>query len=158
MRADTAALREAYRVFTNSRVVAERLQRFNGVSGQVLYPPVLNPGLFRSEEHGDEIVSVCRFVHHKRQHLLIEAMRHTRTPVRLRLCGQGMGPAYAGSLHAMVAKHGLQEKVHIDERWVTEEEKADVLATALASAYAPYDKDPSTAIRRSRRPMQSAAP
>lgn len=141
MRADTAALREAYRVFTNSQVVAERLQRFNGVTGEVLYPPVLNPTLFRSEEHGDEIVSVCRFVHHKRQHLLIEAMRYTRTPVRLRLCGQGMGPAYAGSLRAMVAEHGLEGKVHIDERWISEEEKADVLATALASAYAPYDED-----------------
>lgn len=139
--ADTAALAEAHRVFTNSRVVADRLRRFNGIEGEVLYPPVLAPELFTSAEYGDEIVSVCRMEHHKRQHLMIEAMRHTRTPVRLRLCGRGMSPGYMASLHAAVSEHGLGERVTIEERWVTEEEKADRLSRALASAYVPYDED-----------------
>ena len=141
VRADNAALGEAYRVFTNSGVVAARLRHFNGVEGEVLYPPVLDPGLFRSEPYGDEIVSVCRLEHHKRQHLLIEAMRHTETPVRLRLCGRGSSDTYPDMLRAMVAEHGLGDRVTIEDRWITEQEKADRLATALASSYVPYDED-----------------
>src|SRR5580698_6755239 len=94
MLADTTAVREARRVFTNSRVVGERLRRFNDVASEVLYPPILNPGLFRSEEFGPEIVCVCRVEPHKRQHLLIDAMRHVRSPVRLRLCGLGTSLDY----------------------------------------------------------------
>ena len=141
VQADTAALAEAHRVFTNSRVVADRLKQYNGIEGEVLYPPILTPELFTSGEYGDEIVSVCRIEHHKRQHLLVDAMRHTRTPVRLRLCGSSLSPGYAASLHETVAQHGLQGRVLIEERWVTEEEKADRLSRALASAYVPYDED-----------------
>lgn len=141
VRADTAALAEAHRVFTNSRVVADRLRRYNGIEGEVLYPPILAPELFTSAEYGDEIVSVCRMEHHKRQHLLIAALRHTRTPVRLRLCGRGLSPGYVASLHAAVAEQGLQDRVAIEERWVSEDEKADRLSRALASAYVPYDED-----------------
>ena len=141
VRADTAALAEAHRVFTNSRVVSDRLRRYNGIEGEVLYPPVLAPELFTSAEYGDEIVSVCRMEHHKRQHLLIEAMRHTRTPVRLQLCGRGVSPGYTASLRRMVAGHDLQNRVTVEERWVSEEEKAEHLSRALASAYVPYDED-----------------
>jgi glycosyltransferase involved in cell wall biosynthesis len=141
MRADTSALREARRVFTNSRVVGDRLRRFNGVESEVLYPPVLHPELFRSEEHGDEIVCVSRIERHKRQHLLIEAMRHVRTPVRLRLCGLGASPSYLDELAGMLAEDGLAERVTLENRWISEAEKADRLATALAAAYVPVDED-----------------
>jgi len=41
--ADTRYLREAKRVFANSKRAAARLERFNGLSGEVLYPPVSQP-------------------------------------------------------------------------------------------------------------------
>ena len=41
--ADSSAIGEAKRVFTNSRVVADRLKRFNGIDGEVLYPPIFQP-------------------------------------------------------------------------------------------------------------------
>ena len=141
MRADTTALREARRVFTNSRVVGDRLLRFNDVPSEVLYPPVLNPGLFRSGDFGDEIVCVCRIEHHKRQHLLIEAMRHVRTGVRLRLCGLGTSAAYLDELHRLLSQDDLRGRVVLENRWISEEEKADRLATALAAAYGPLDED-----------------
>ncbi|MBD0275681.1 MAG: glycosyltransferase family 4 protein [Acetobacteraceae bacterium] len=141
IRADTAALREAHRVFTNSRVVGDRLRRFNGVGSDVLYPPVLRPEIFVAGDHGDEIVCVCRVESHKRQHLLVEAMRHVCTPVRLRLCGTGTNPDYVRSLRRMAAEGGAADRVVVEDRWITEEEKAAFLRHALASAYVPFDED-----------------
>ncbi|WP_426959696.1 glycosyltransferase family 4 protein [Muricoccus radiodurans] len=140
-RADTRALAEAHGLFSNSRVVAERVRRFNGLSPQVLYPPVQRPELFVPGPFGDAIVSVCRMEAHKRQHLLIEAMAHTRTPVRLHLAGLTSDPAYHDRLRALVAQHGLEAWVTLDHRWITEEEKAALLSGALANAYLPVDED-----------------
>jgi glycosyltransferase involved in cell wall biosynthesis len=140
-RADTAALSSAHRLFTNSRVVADRLRRFNRLEGEVLYPPVMHPEAFRSEAYGDEIVCVCRMEGHKRQHLLVEAMRYVQTPVRLRLCGLASNPAYLGELHRTIAQHNLEERATIEHRWISEEEKADRLARSLAAAYIPFDED-----------------
>jgi glycosyltransferase involved in cell wall biosynthesis len=141
IRADTTALREARRVFTNSHVVGERLRRFNDVASEVLYPPVLNPELFRSGDHGDEIVCVSRIERHKRQHLLIEAMRHARSGVRLRLCGLGTSPDYLDELTRSLSRDGLSERVTLENRWISEAEKADRLEHALAAAYVPVDED-----------------
>jgi glycosyltransferase involved in cell wall biosynthesis len=137
---DTGALQEARHLFTNSSIVADRLRRFNELSGEVLYPPVAKPERFRAGEYGNEIICICRMEHHKRQHLLIEAMHHVRTPVWLRLCGRSMNPNYvAGLRKAAEAIPG--GRVLIEARWISEEEKADLLATALASAYVPFDED-----------------
>jgi glycosyltransferase involved in cell wall biosynthesis len=141
VRADTAALREAHRVFTNSRVVGDRVRRFNGLESEILYPPVLRPELFAAGEHGDEIVCVCRLERHKRQHLLIEAMRHTRTPVRLRLCGVGLDPNYPPFLRRAAEESEAADRITVEDRWITEEEKAARLRHALAAAYVPFDED-----------------
>lgn len=133
-RADGVGLGEARRVFANSRTVAERLRTYNGVDGEVLYPPLFAPERFRCDEIGDEIVCVCRFAAHKRQHLLIEAMRRTRTPVRLRLCGDHS--EYAERLAAEAPA-----RVRLEARWIPESRKADLLADALAVAYVPTDED-----------------
>jgi glycosyltransferase involved in cell wall biosynthesis len=139
--ADTNALVSAHKVFSNSRVVADRLAQYNGVDAEVLYPPVHAPERFRSGDYGDEIVCVCRMVHHKRQHLLIEALGLTKTAVRLRLCGSGYGPDYVASLRDAAARLDVGERLVIDDRWITEEEKVAILETALAAAYVPLDED-----------------
>jgi glycosyltransferase involved in cell wall biosynthesis len=139
--ADNAALREAKAVFTNSRVVSERLRHYNGIDSEVLYPPVHAPQRFECRSFGDEIVYICRLEHHKRQHLLIEAMAHTTTPVRLRLCGASSGEGYPHELRALVERLGLQDRVMLDARWIAEEEKVELLADCLAAAYLPVDED-----------------
>ena len=139
--ADTAALLEAKVVFTNSRVVSDRLQRYNNVASTVLYPPIFRPERFHCRSFNDEIVYICRMEHHKRQHLLIEAMRHTKAPVKLRLCGTSSGPEYSRELAHAIAQAGLQERVTLDNRWISEEEKVDYLADCLAAAYLPLDED-----------------
>jgi len=138
---DTLAIREARLVFTNSQVVSERLKRFNGVDSTVLYPPVFEPERFFCRQFNDEIVYVCRMEHHKRQHLLISAMALTKTPVRLRLCGSSSGPEYSAELKRLIASLGIEHKVTLEDRWITEQEKVDFLADCLAAAYLPEDED-----------------
>jgi glycosyltransferase involved in cell wall biosynthesis len=139
--ADNCTLREAQHIFTNSRTVSDRLRQFNGIESEVLYPPLRDPERFRSDGYSDEIVCVSRIEHHKRQHLLIEALSHTRTPVKLRLSGISSFSEYSGELEALTHRLGLEERVIIEHRWITEEEKTERLAPALAVAYVPLDED-----------------
>jgi glycosyltransferase involved in cell wall biosynthesis len=139
--ADTAALKEARHVFSNSRVVSERLARFNGIDSEPLFPPVQRPERFRFRSMNDEIVCICRIEHHKRQHLLVEALKHCRSGVRLRLCGTSAGAGYSSSLAQLIAASGVADRLTIDDRWITEDEKADLLADCLAAAYLPLDED-----------------
>jgi glycosyltransferase involved in cell wall biosynthesis len=139
--ADDAALNEAQRTFTNSKVVSSRLKQFNGVYSEVLYPPVLAPERFHCRRFNDEIVCICRMEHHKRQHLLIDAMKYTGTPVRLRLCGRSSGPGYTQQLTDAIRDNALDERVILEDRWISEEEKVDLLADCLAAAYLPLDED-----------------
>jgi glycosyltransferase involved in cell wall biosynthesis len=141
MELDTRTIREAHRVFTNSHVVAKRLAHFNGVSASPLYPPLLSPERFRNDGCGNEIVVICRIEPHKRQSLLVEAMRHVKTDVRLRLCGTSTNPARLASIQSMIDNYQLHSKVIFESRWISEEEKVNHLASALAVGYLPKDED-----------------
>jgi glycosyltransferase involved in cell wall biosynthesis len=140
-RIDTATIGEARQIFTNSKIVAERLKTFNGIAATPLYPPLLDQDRFHGGRFGDEIVAVCRMEPHKRQHLLIEAMTYTRTGVRLRLCGRASSDAYALTLQAAITASGQANRVVLDNRWISETEKSDRLSSALAVAYLPHDED-----------------
>lgn len=139
--ADTRCLLEAKSLFSISREVQGRLKRFNGIDSEVLYTPVFEPERFRNDGFGDEIVCICRMEAHKRQHLLVQAMRHTKTPVRLRLAGASMDPSYVAALKDDVRRFALEDRVVVDDRWISEEEKVALMATALASAYVPFEED-----------------
>lgn len=140
-RHDTLALNEARTVFTNSAVVGERLKKYNGVGSQVLFPPLLSPERFFCGAPNDEIVSVCRLEPHKRQHLLIEAMAHVKTPVKLRLCGKSAGGTYEQELKRVARDKGVEDKVRFDFGWITEEAKINYISNSLACVYAPADED-----------------
>lgn len=139
--ADTAALVEAKKIFTNSQIVADRLTKFNGLKGEVLYPPVMFPEKYTQGTFGNEVVYVCRIEHHKRQHLLIESMQYTKTPVKLRLCGLSSSDDYAKQLQGLISQFHLESKIVFDNRWITEFEKYQILSSCLAAAYIPLDED-----------------
>jgi glycosyltransferase involved in cell wall biosynthesis len=138
---DNAALREAKVVFTNSKVVSDRLRRYNDIGSEVLYPPVFRPERFHCTGFNDEIVCVCRLEHHKRQQLLVEAMSHARTSVRLRLSGECADSVYSLDLLRRITELDLSDRVILDNRWISEEEKIEQLANCLAVAYLPFDED-----------------
>ncbi|MDF4002852.1 glycosyltransferase family 4 protein [Luteibacter sp. PPL552] len=138
---DTRALKEARTVFANSRVVAERLRQHNGVDACVLYPPVFEPERFRRGETGNTIVCVCRIERHKRQHLLVDAMTHCRSGVKLALYGASSDPVYVDALRQTIETHGLHDRVSLHDTWISEDAKVAALENALAVAYVPYDED-----------------
>jgi glycosyltransferase involved in cell wall biosynthesis len=77
----------------------------------------------------------------KRQHLLVEAMQHTRTAVRLVIAGKTEDPADAERIARLVAEYGLAGRVIVIDRFIEEEEKAALFSDALAAAYIPFDED-----------------
>lgn len=140
--ADNVGLRES-RLFCNSGVVRDRLKKFNGVTAEVLYPPLSDPDRFYSKETGDYLLYFARLTHHKRQWLAIESMRYTRTAVKLVIAGcpdPGEEP-YVDDMRRAIEKHGLGKRVSLISRWVPEPEKVDLFARCLGVIYFPFDED-----------------
>lgn len=139
--ADGIALREARAIFTNSRLVQQRLKDFNNMDSSVLYPPLLDPTVYQNAGYGDEIVYISRLVPHKRQRLLVEAMAHVQTAVKARICGEDLGGMYSEELSRLASTLGVSDRVSIENRWISEQDKRDLMARSLAVAYFPLDED-----------------
>jgi len=141
MEADRVGLLESKNIFTNSQIVQQRLLKFNQIDSKVLYPPVFNPEIYRSEDYQPFIACVCRMEYHKRQHLLVEAMRYTRSNAKLLLAGASSSDQYPRTLKLKVLQYGLSQKVEIQDRWISEEEKSQIFNRCRAVAYLPFDED-----------------
>jgi glycosyltransferase involved in cell wall biosynthesis len=138
---DHLAFSEARSIFTNSAEVARRLKIYNDVDAQVLYPPVLHPERFHCGEYGDYILYVSRIAHHKRQELAVEAMRHVKTPVRLVIAGKGDEPAAEDRLRLNVERWDLSDRVTLLLKWISEEEKIELMSRCLGTIYIPFRED-----------------
>lgn len=139
--ADEMALAEAKKVFTNSHRVRDRLRQYNGVDAEVLYPPLPadidpQPGPF-----GDYLLYISRVEPPKQQLLAVEALAHTRTPVRLVLAGTGSRSDYAERINRRVDELGLVNRVTFLNTHVSDATKWSLMNNALASVYLPHDED-----------------
>jgi glycosyltransferase involved in cell wall biosynthesis len=138
--ADRVALGEAKRIFTNSRNVQDRLWGSMRLSSDVLYhPSPPTEALLREEPGpaGDYVFLPGRLEALKRQHLVIEAMRHVKSDVRLVLVGSGPDEQ---ALRDQVAAAGLDSRVSL-EIAVTDERLLQLYLGALAVHYGPFDED-----------------
>ena len=138
---DDRALAECERVFVNSQRVGDRLMTYNGISSEVLYPPLGASAQVDTGDLGDAIVYVSRIVPHKRQLLAVQALAHTRTPVRLVLAGQDGGSGYAAEIFRAIDELGLLSRVTFVHTEISDASKRDLLASALGVAYIPLDED-----------------
>jgi glycosyltransferase involved in cell wall biosynthesis len=140
-RSDDAYLRECRKVFTNSRVVADRLRTFNSLEPDgVLYPPLQTGHPFRPGPFGDYILYTSRVNPIKRQKLAIEAMRYTDPAVRLVIAGAADVGPYRETLDELVAEYGLGERVSFTG-WVSEERKAELMSGCCGALYLAYGED-----------------
>ncbi len=140
-RGDGERLRGAKAVYTNSRIVAGRLRRGNGIEADgVLYPPLRKPEIFTPGEQGDYFFYPSRLNTIKRQHVAVEAMRHVRSPFTLVIAGKPDEKAYGEQLEELVRRHGLEGRVRF-LGFITEEEKARWMAGSLGALYLPFDED-----------------
>lgn len=140
-RADDVAFAEAKKIYTNSQIVSKRLWDFNGVASTPLYPPIYDPTQFFCQSYGDYVYYTSRICRPKRQHLAVEAMRYTKTPVKLKLSGKTEDSEYMKEIQQTIRRYHLEQKVEIIDRWITEEEKCRLFANCLSGVYIPYDED-----------------
>jgi glycosyltransferase involved in cell wall biosynthesis len=135
---DSAALIEARHIFTQSKLISSCLPSFKDISSEVLYPPLSNSEKFYNEGTNDEIISLGISTNSNRQSLLIEAMAHTKTAVKLRILGFNGFTDYYQELIQLIEKYNLQDRVILANQWIPEAEKNKYLANCLAVAYLPY--------------------
>lgn len=140
-RADDLAFREAKKIYTNSQVVSNRLTQYSQMPSEVVYPPLLNDSQFFCNSYGDYIYYSSRICNHKRQWLAVEAMKYTKTPVRLVITGKTESENDKKKIWNTINNYDLQNKVTIVDEWISEEEKVRYLSDCLAAIYIPYDED-----------------
>jgi glycosyltransferase involved in cell wall biosynthesis len=134
---DNRALEEAERLYTTSGVVAERLRRFNGLTGKPLYHPPPLHDLLRPGRFGDYVFCATRLEANKRPHLLVESLVHAGPQVRSVVAGHG---GLLDDLRRSVRQHRLGDRVDL-RGFVTDEELVELYADALAVVYPPFDED-----------------
>jgi glycosyltransferase involved in cell wall biosynthesis len=133
---DSRALGEAAKIFTTSQTVADRLSRFNGLTGEPLYhpPPLadrLHPG-----PTGDYLFCATRLEHNKRPEKILQAALGSTHRIRAVVAGRG---TLAGELEEL-ARTGPSNQVEL-AGFVDDETVVDLYANALGVVYAPLDED-----------------
>jgi len=141
-RSDDIYLRECQRIYTNSAVVADRLQKFSGLTAdRVLYPPLASGHPFRpSRESGDYIFYPSRITRIKRQDLAIRAMPHTPHKLRLVIAGTGDVEGSVDELRVLATELGVLDRVEFTG-WISEERKAELMAGCVGCLYLAFDED-----------------
>jgi glycosyltransferase involved in cell wall biosynthesis len=139
--ADNQTFREARRIFTNSDVTQKRLKDYNGFDAEVLLPPINDPEAFGDGELGDYVFAGGRINDLKRQSLLIEALVHAPSNVRLVVAGPADSKDVEQNLRQLVAKLGVEDRVTLDIRFLPRETYASYVRGARAVAYLPFDED-----------------
>lgn len=139
--ADALYLSEAKRIYTNSATTQQRLMQFNGMSAEVLYPPLQRPEIFYCESPSDYLFYPSRISPAKRQTLVVEAMAHVKRPIRLVLAGPPDTPADLDEMQALIARLDLADRVELHPYWISEERKADLYARSVGVVYTPLDED-----------------
>jgi glycosyltransferase involved in cell wall biosynthesis len=141
LQADNAHLSQANRIYTNSAVTSGRLMRFNGIPSTVLHPPLMEPDQFRCGDYGDYVFLPGRITASKRQHLVVESMRHVSTRVKLIVAGKEEAEEDIQRIRSSIRDFGLSDRVTLINRFISEQEKVELMAGALCCAYIPYDED-----------------
>jgi glycosyltransferase involved in cell wall biosynthesis len=138
--ADRRLIPEARRVFANSANVATRLKHYCGVNATPLYHPPPNAERFRVAVAEDYLFFPSRLCLPKRQALVLEALAHTKRPIRVRFAGVADQPAYERELASLARKMRVNDRVE----WlgeITEAEKIELYAHARGVIYPPLDED-----------------
>lgn len=132
---DNEALSESRHLFTGSARVADRLARYNGLTGIPLVHPSPLADLLTPSPLGDYVFCATRLEGNKRPMLLVEAAARTRSRVRVVIAGSGSQQAELAAAAARLdAPVELVGQVSVDElvRWYE---------GSLAVVYPPFDED-----------------
>ena len=134
---DSRMFRECERIVTNSRNTAKRVAHFNGISARPLYHPPPLAGHLHTGGYGDYLLVVARLEPLKRIDLVLRALTHVASQVRLVIVGDG---SQRMEVESTAAALNVGHRVTFaGPLWG--EPVADLYAGALGVAYAPFDED-----------------
>lgn len=136
---DAQAIGEARRIYTISKVVADRLRDYCGLEGEALYqpPPLADRLVPRSDGPGELIFCPTRLEANKRPALLVEAVAAMRNEVPAVLAGTG---SLAAELAALAERVGVSDRLDMPG-FVSDDALVGLFGRARAVVYAPYDED-----------------
>lgn len=134
-------LAEAKAVFANSKNIANRLGHFCGINSIPLYHPPPNAESFYCARDTEEYFFFpSRMSATKRQSLVLEALALTKQKVKVHFAGVADSPDYEKRLRLLATKLGVESRI----KWLgflTEEEKREAYARAIAVIFPPVDED-----------------
>lgn len=136
---DEAFLPKSRKLFTIAKTVTERLKTYNRIVAEPLYHPPTNYQHYHCAKSNGFILYAGRFETIKRQHLLVEALAQTTTPVKAVIIGSQEG-AYGAQVLQAIEALGLQDRVKC-LGVVDEEQKLDLYAHALGVYNGVYQED-----------------
>lgn len=134
---DRWSLTEARRLYAISGNVASRLQRFNRLRAEPLYPPPKLASSLHAGEYGDYVLAVSRFEPIKRIELMLRAAALVEPPLRFVLVGGGLEQDRLARLAVELKLEGrVTFAGAVDDRTLV-----DLYAGCLGVVYPPYDED-----------------
>jgi glycosyltransferase involved in cell wall biosynthesis len=134
---DVAALSECGEIFTISRNVARRLERYNGLPGTPLYPPPQGQGHYRTDAYGDYLFYAGRLETVKRVDLAVRGLAASRSGARLKIAGAG---PLERDLRLLTRQLGVSDRVEF-VGYVRPEDLVALYASCRATFYTPLDED-----------------
>ena len=138
-KSDEEYIKEAKYIYTIAQNTSDRLMKYNNIASEVLYHPPLNYEKMRCEGYGDYIFYASRIDAMKRQRLLVEAARYTKTDVKFVIAGSG-SKKELDFIQQQIADYHLEEKVKL-AGFISEEEKLNYYANCLGVYFGAYDED-----------------
>lgn len=134
---DKLTISDAKAVYTISGNVSKRLKKYNDLDSEALYPPPPLTGRYKKGEFGDYVCAVGRLDKLKRNELLIEALPHCDSHIKVKLAGKG---PEAENLIDLAKKLNVQDRVEF-LGFVPDEELIDLYANSRGVYFAPVDED-----------------
>lgn len=125
------------RLFVLSKTVQRRLERWDGIRSEVLYPPA-PPRAYRCDGYEPWLFAVSRFTPLKRMGLIVEALaRPAARGIRCVLAGEGEDLV---AVRAAIARHGIGDRVVLAGR-LDDAALVDHLARCRGVVFVPFDED-----------------
>lgn len=139
--ADEECFHGVKHLYTISPVTQSRLKKYNNFESELLRTPINGPEDYSPGDYGDYIFCGGRINLIKRQHLLVEAMRHVRSEAKLLIAGPADSPQDVHRLEAMVEQCGLRDRVILKIGYHDRDKLVPMMCNSLACAYLPIDED-----------------
>jgi glycosyltransferase involved in cell wall biosynthesis len=139
-REDSKALGDSDNVYTISDTVSARLMSYSSISSEALYPPPRDMAKFHCSSYGNYFFFPSRINPLKRQEMVIQALAHCDSSIKVIFAGQADDSSYLDKLKKMALELGVDKNIE----WigyVSDEQKIEMYANCLMVIFTPYDED-----------------